>query len=551
MSARRPRPQNDRNGRDAGRGKGGTGRLGPNGPRLGVLLGWGAAAAVLIGALVWGQVFTAFGARVVALGGAGATPVAQRPTATPGNPPPAPPGGATVAVPRAAEPNILAPGVSWPTYMGGMDRTGYTASAATLTPSAVSDGPRMLWRAQSGGPVFAQPTVAGGIVYWGSWDGYERATDAATGKQVWRTYLGRTVDVVDGCEPSEVGVASTATVTYVPINGRRTAVVLVGGGNATFYALNAATGAVVWARRLGSSPSTFLWSSPAVFAGNVYIGTASFGDCPLIQARVFKLSAATGYVEALFDLVPRGCVGASLWGSITIKPETGLLFFATGNQGPCAVDEPYAVAVVAMRASDFTVAGRWQVPLSEQIGDGDFGNTPVLFDATIAGRTRHLLGVGNKSGMFYVLDQNAVSRGPVWQVRVADVGTCAECGDGSDPPATFDGRAIYVPGGFTTINGVACAGGLRALNPATGAQLWARCLTGAPLAALTSLPGLVIVGEGATLRVVSTANGTAGRALWSFRDPHEADPWFYSPAAVVGGVIYVGSANGTLYALGG
>ena len=93
------------------------------------------------------------------------------------------------------------------------------------------------------------------MIYWGSWDGFEHAT-SLDGTQVWQRNLGQTVDT--NCIPSTAGVASTATVATVLVAGRSTSVVFVGGGNATVYALNALTGAIIWRTELGSSPSHFI-----------------------------------------------------------------------------------------------------------------------------------------------------------------------------------------------------------------------------------------------------------------------------------------------------
>ena len=111
-------------------------------------------------------------------------------------------------------------------------------------PSRIWD---LAWKTSDAGPahgVFSQPIVSNGLVYWGSFDGYERATDMS-GNLLWQTNLGTTSP--PGCtDPSEAGVASTATVTTdVPV-GTATSVLYVGGGDAKVYALNAATGAVLW-----------------------------------------------------------------------------------------------------------------------------------------------------------------------------------------------------------------------------------------------------------------------------------------------------------------
>ena len=50
----------------------------------------------------------------------------------------------------------------------------------------------LAWKTSDAGPshgVFSQPIVSNGLVYWGSFDGYERAT-TTSGNLVWQTNLG-------------------------------------------------------------------------------------------------------------------------------------------------------------------------------------------------------------------------------------------------------------------------------------------------------------------------------------------------------------------------
>ena len=50
----------------------------------------------------------------------------------------------------------------------------------------------LAWKTSDAGPshgVFSQPIVSNGMVYWGSFDGYERAT-TTSGNLVWQTNLG-------------------------------------------------------------------------------------------------------------------------------------------------------------------------------------------------------------------------------------------------------------------------------------------------------------------------------------------------------------------------
>ena len=137
------------------------------------------------------------------------------------------------------------------------------------------------------------------MIYWGSWDGNEHATNR-NGAQVWQTGLGYTYS--SQCDDL-VGVASTATIATVGIGGKSTPVVFVGGGNASSYALNGNTGAIIWQTSLGTSPDNFIWSSPVYYRGSIYIGLASLGDCPLVQGKLFRLNATTGAIRNTFNVV--------------------------------------------------------------------------------------------------------------------------------------------------------------------------------------------------------------------------------------------------------
>ena len=178
--------------------------------------------------------------------------------------------------------------------------------------------------------VFSQPIVSNGLVYWGSFDGYERAT-TTSGNLVWQTNLG-TTSPPDCTDPSSAGIASTATVTTdVPV-GSATSVLYVGGGDAKVYALNAATGAVLWSYAVGPDSDWFVWSSPLVFGNSVYIGVSSFGDCPLVQGQLLQLNRVTGALQNTFNVVPNGCTGGGVWGSPTLDAAAGTIYFDNGNR---------------------------------------------------------------------------------------------------------------------------------------------------------------------------------------------------------------------------
>jgi polyvinyl alcohol dehydrogenase (cytochrome) len=433
----------------------------------------------------------------------------------------------------------------WPTYLNDGGRTGFNSSETLITPSTAPNLTQ-LWADTAGGAVSAEPVESGGVVYYGSWDGYERAVDAATGNQLWSAYLGQSLDT--HCSgASTLGVASTATVGTITVNGTATEAVFVGGGDGNFYALDASTGAVLWQSQLGTPPAYFLWSSPLVYNGSVYEGIASFGDCPLVRGGIVQLDAATGAVQNALYTVPAGCTGATVWGSPTVDTATGDIYFGTGNAGSCGSPEPLAVAVVQTDSS-LNLLSSWQVPASEQPnGDSDFGATPTLFQAWLSGVRHQMVGLQNKNGIYFAFDRSAISSGPLWQKKMSVSGRCPECGRGDISPSAYDGSHLFVGGGHTTIGGVACAGSLRELRPSTGGTAWADCLQSGPvLGAVTAVPGVAFVGAGNTVYAVATSTGTI---LWSYQDTSSGSDFWGAPT-ISNGQAYFGNQDGNLYAFG-
>jgi outer membrane protein assembly factor BamB len=426
------------------------------------------------------------------------------------------------------------------TYLEGNDRTGFASGESGFTPASVTHL-HLAWQASDNAPnngVFSQPIVSNGLVYWGSNDGYERATNTS-GNLVWQTNLGRTSP--PACtNPSSFGISSTPTVTTdVPVGGA-TSVMYVGGGDSKLYALNAATGAVLWSYDVGGNPDTFLWDSPAVSGNSVYIGVASFGDCPLVQGRILQLNRVTGALQNTFDMVPNGCTGGGLWGSITVDAAAGTLYFATGTPGDCP-NTPGGPTVFELRASDLSLVGSWTVPVAEQDADPDFGATPTLFTGVIGGQTVPLVGVINKNGIFYALKRDALGSGPVWSTQIANGGANPTTGMGDQASAAFDGTTLYVGGDNTNT----CSGTINALNPSTGAFIWRHCYSdgGWVMGGVTvTSGGVVAVGEGNNISLVSAATGDS---LFTYGGAG----LFWGPPSVVGGTLYEGDMAGNLYAL--
>lgn len=151
-------------------------------------------------------------------------------------------------------------------YAANGDGTLYALDPATL--SDVNDAgvarksPTLVWKFSTGNRLWSRPLIDGGHVYQASMDHKLYALDAATGALLWTFDLAGT----------PIGVR--------PAIGNGT--LYFGAFNSTFYAVEAATGKVKWQQKLES----WLWSDPLLDNGVVYAGD--------VQGRVFALKADTG-----------------------------------------------------------------------------------------------------------------------------------------------------------------------------------------------------------------------------------------------------------------
>src|SRR5207244_4497687 len=77
---------------------------------------------------------------------------------------------------RAAEKGYTVTAGDWPMYMHDVGRSGYNKAETIINPASAPNL-KVRWTNKGGGVIFSQPVVANGIIYWGSFDGYEHATN--------------------------------------------------------------------------------------------------------------------------------------------------------------------------------------------------------------------------------------------------------------------------------------------------------------------------------------------------------------------------------------
>lgn len=433
--------------------------------------------------------------------------------------------GGAIALVHQLTPARAATG-DWPTFLHDSQRT--AAGTDTTISTANASQLALQWAFKTGGPIAASPTVVGGIVYVGSWDGYEYALNATTGALVWKTFLGQTTAP---CYPQLAGVSSGADVE----NG----VVYVGGGDSYWYALDATTGNVLWKFFVGdNTKGWYNWASPLIYNGYAYIGTSSVGDCPLVPGQLLQVSLSTHQVVNTFNAVPAGQVGGGIWTSPSIDSSTNTIFVTTGtrNQDTQTLSE----AIVALDANTLAVKSSWAVPNSQQTVDSDFGNTPLLFNDS---HGNPLVTAVNKNGIDYAWNRNNLATGPVWTQMVTLPGSCPQCGDGSASSGAFANGTLFQAGGSTVINGVGYRGAVRALNPDNGNILWQHGVYAPVIPGLAYSNGLIVDGAGSTLEVLDASSGTR---LYSYT----TGGYLYAAPSVSNGQIYTGGTDDNVYAFG-
>ena len=227
----------------------------------------------------------------------------------------------------------------WTEYLGGSGHPSYTTNSQISKEAAGHLGLAWTWRpdgpTMTGQPtngMFSSPTVYRHRIYVGSYTGVFYALDEATGTVLWKRFIG--FAPLRTCR-QPLGVVSTAAVRSVPNSdgSGSTPVVYVAGPDGYLYALDGVTGAVRWRSLIAQPSSTvndyFNWSSPTIVGDRVYVGFSSTCDRPLVRGGLAVFDRITGARLATFYSVPAGSLGGGVWTSAAAT--SAAVFITTGN----------------------------------------------------------------------------------------------------------------------------------------------------------------------------------------------------------------------------
>jgi polyvinyl alcohol dehydrogenase (cytochrome) len=351
------------------------------------------------------------------------------------------------------------------------------------------------------------------------------------------------------------------------------------------------TGDRAWVKQVDNHPSSIITQSATVFQNRIFVGVASVEElhaaiipgyeCCTFRGSMLALDAQTGDILWRTYTTADGFSGNAIWGSApSVDRNRRQVYVATGNNysGPqsfidcvgAAGDDaaaqrecldPYPDnhfdSVVAYDIDTgevnwvntvipfdvWTIQCVFEFPScpDPEGPDFDFGQAPMLYTARYGNTQRDLVGVGQKSGVFWALD--ADDGGVVWSTQIDPGGLAGGLIWGS----AYDGERIYTSSAnsgyqpWVLLDGSVTYGGFySALDPATGEILWQ---TANP-AGYHTAGGAVTVANGVVYACSQDPDGhmyaldaSTGSVEWDFVSGGSCN----GGAAVVGGQVFWGS----------
>jgi polyvinyl alcohol dehydrogenase (cytochrome) len=326
------------------------------------------------------------------------------------------------------------------------------------------------------------PVVADGLVFIGSNTGLFYALNEATGSVAWSLNAG----YLPKHTCPAAGIRDTATVAVDPATGNET--VYFAGANGKLWAVNALTGALVWSADVfptTKASAPYVWGSPLVHGGRVYIGIASGCDDPLTRGGLVSFNQSTGKHLRTFWAVSAGVVGGSIWS--TPAEDANGVFVTTGNGNEEEPDDQgLSNSIVLLNPTTLKAESHWTVPNIATVDD-DFGSSPTLFTATIDGTPTAMVGACNKNGVYYAWKQSDLAAGPVWAYQAGNA--VAPPNNACLATAAWNGSDLFIIANTSTVSGTSYPAVARELDPATGTPVWQTGLADGPVLGSTALDG--------------------------------------------------------------
>lgn len=380
--------------------------------------------------------------------------------------------------------------------------------------------------------VTSTPAVVDGVVYYGDWSGKLHAVNATDGSEVWSIQL------------SQGPVQCSPLVT----DDR----VYIGDMRAVFHSVDRATGSVEWSQEVDDHPNANFTGSAVKTGDHILVGVASgelgeSKDDYTFRGQMVSLDAGSGNVNWRVYMTEddeTSGAGVSVWSSPAVDEERGVMYVGTGNtyEPPAS---PRSDSVVAIEVESGEV--QWVSQFTEgdvyvllqpppQGPDADIGAAPNLFE--IEGRD--VLGVGDKAGVYAVLDRDTGEE--LWATQLTNgshlggVMVAAAYAQGAVYvasnlwPKGFDTENIFIPD-FDDPDNTSV---VFRLDAKTGEKMWETAVPSPTLGAMAVAGGVVYTGE--SLGMLRALDTDTGEVLWS----HQTGATMASGQTISEGRVFAG-----------
>jgi len=316
---------------------------------------------------------------------------------------------------------IAAQDGDWPMYNHDVSGSRYNDAERTLGVSNVGAA-QVVWNFQiPDASVSGTPVVAGGLVYAGDSSGRVWAVKASNGEPRWHTQL---------AGPITASALVTGKLVIIGIYGVLRVPPDV-STPATLYGLDRLTGEIEWQTVVDAHPQAAIVGSATRVRNYVAIGVASNEEnattdpgypCCSSRGSLVLVDPKDGAIVWKTYTVPEpgpiqgdagevlGPSGASIWSTPTFDDQLNLIYATTGNNfSKPATDTSDAILAFDVKSGAIvwsnqrTEGDHWnfRYPLSEQLPDYDFGDSPQVYTLS---NGRKVVGAGQKSGFYHVLD---------------------------------------------------------------------------------------------------------------------------------------------------
>ena len=223
----------------------------------------------------------------------------------------------------------------WPIYRHDLNNSGNAGAEHTWHSVHL----RVKWTCFADSRITSTPTIAGSLLYAGTWNGDVLALDPSTGKLRWKAHLGANPDEVYG-GPRGI-IASMAIAADM---------VVAASGNCTIAAYDARTGLRRWSTKICDiGRNDEVYASPVIARGIVLIGTDILADRPTSRGREIALDERSGTIRRMIEPAKYRGTGTGISATPAIDVATGSVFLGTGN--PTPVQAPLPGMIPAARAS--------------------------------------------------------------------------------------------------------------------------------------------------------------------------------------------------------